>query len=314
VEADFWSLGIILFEMVYSHRPFSKHCPRQAIRFIDDLYQQQIFLTSTSFNQPHGQVRAKPTVKPSKKSEPTVSLSDAPCMCAADEEEEMIFASSSAIMSTPPVTPINETLTMVAPPAEEQQEFEVPMAEPTRRDVVDSIIKHNRHLRKTFLNLETVARRDLKSAAPPSLSSSQDMEAPITCLTRGGQIHTLFEVRSKIPVNLRPCIPPSSKSAGIISNNCIDVIEGLLDVRLWHRLGAGENYSTLQNHPWFCSPSVGFGCWEQVLEKRLVAPFSPQGTDVATHLCNKFLHLPGEDAAVTTAPDDEKEDTGGAFS
>ena len=284
VEADFWSLGIILFEMLYSHRPFAKHCPKQSIKFVDNLYKQKIFLSSTNLHHPSEESPGQCTTK----IKPVVqapSFSEIEAMGAADEEDvEGDFSSGSAVMTTPPITPTNVSMHMQP---SKSHSFEIPMAATSRSEVVSSIIQHNKHLKNTFFQLEAAARRDLKAVA----TSTGVRHEPITCLTRGGHPYTLFQVRNKLPNTLRPTFPSSSVAFGEISAPCIDLIEGLLDVRLWHRLGAGENYAALQNHPWFCSPSVGYGNWEQVLEKRLVPPFNPQDTDVTSAICNKYIHL-----------------------
>jgi serine/threonine protein kinase len=295
VEADFWSLGVTVFEMVCSYLPFAKHCPRQAITFIDELYQQNIFLTSMSLNQPHGRVRARPTAKAKVVVPPQEDTLSS--MCAAEEEGEFGLP-PSAMMSTPPITPTNISVNLVSTSTKAaSRKFEVPMTEPTRSDVVDSIVKHNRHLKKKMLNLETTARNDLKAAGVDSDLRGEFFQQQNTHLTRGGQLYNLFEVRKKVPAKMRPVFPsPYDFSDGeLISDLCIDIIEGLLDVRLWHRLGAGENFNLLQNHPWFCSSSVGLGCWEQVLEKRLIPPTAPQNrlaaTKVTDRICEAFLHI-----------------------
>jgi len=35
--ADYWSLGIMLYELLFSRRPFEKHCPLSYIRHLDDI-------------------------------------------------------------------------------------------------------------------------------------------------------------------------------------------------------------------------------------------------------------------------------------
>mmetsp|Transcript_12182 Transcript_12182/g.18403 ORF Transcript_12182/g.18403 Transcript_12182/m.18403 type:complete len:417 (+) Transcript_12182:130-1380(+) len=49
-ESDFWSLGIMLHELVYLRRPFAKHCPRQFVQYVesmyDDLWDSYIFRQS----------------------------------------------------------------------------------------------------------------------------------------------------------------------------------------------------------------------------------------------------------------------------
>ena len=40
-ESDFWSLGVVAFEMVYGARLFKEHCPIEFIRYIDAAYKKQ---------------------------------------------------------------------------------------------------------------------------------------------------------------------------------------------------------------------------------------------------------------------------------
>jgi serine/threonine protein kinase len=37
-SADMWSLGIVMFEMLFSHRPFEKHCPTGFVYFAENQY------------------------------------------------------------------------------------------------------------------------------------------------------------------------------------------------------------------------------------------------------------------------------------
>jgi serine/threonine protein kinase len=50
VEADFWSLGVVLYELLFHERVFPKHCPREFVRFSHENYSEywgQISLENT---------------------------------------------------------------------------------------------------------------------------------------------------------------------------------------------------------------------------------------------------------------------------
>ncbi len=38
-QADYWSLGVVAYELMYGRRPFSKHCPVEFIRYVSDNYE-----------------------------------------------------------------------------------------------------------------------------------------------------------------------------------------------------------------------------------------------------------------------------------
>jgi serine/threonine protein kinase len=37
-EADFWSLGVVAFELFFNHRPFRRHCPKLWVEFVANMY------------------------------------------------------------------------------------------------------------------------------------------------------------------------------------------------------------------------------------------------------------------------------------
>eukprot|EP00602_Paraphysomonas_sp_CaronLab_P003662 CAMPEP_0185030190 /NCGR_PEP_ID=MMETSP1103-20130426/16982_1 /TAXON_ID=36769 /ORGANISM="Paraphysomonas bandaiensis, Strain Caron Lab Isolate" /LENGTH=406 /DNA_ID=CAMNT_0027565203 /DNA_START=93 /DNA_END=1313 /DNA_ORIENTATION=- len=37
-ESDFWSLGVVMFEMLFMYRPFQRHCPKSFVTFVEEKY------------------------------------------------------------------------------------------------------------------------------------------------------------------------------------------------------------------------------------------------------------------------------------
>lgn len=51
-ESDFWSLGVMIFEIMYGRRPFEKHVPREFINYVEFEYEKSKQLSRSNRNSP----------------------------------------------------------------------------------------------------------------------------------------------------------------------------------------------------------------------------------------------------------------------
>jgi len=103
--------------------------------------------------------------------------------------------------------------------------------------------------------------------------------------------------RHSLPAYLRVPMAKYAPNSKRVSLACISVLEGLLDIRLWCRMGAGVNYSTLQNHVWFEECKLE---WQAVEQGKTEPAFTPNITKVTRDLAFKHeQHKVAEKTAIT---------------
>mmetsp|Transcript_19452 Transcript_19452/g.27965 ORF Transcript_19452/g.27965 Transcript_19452/m.27965 type:complete len:234 (+) Transcript_19452:3-704(+) len=103
-------------------------------------------------------------------------------------------------------------------------------------------------------------------------------------------------------------VPWLSRSIGEVSASCASVLSGLLDLRLWMRLGAGENYAALKTHPWFEENSLS---WCLIEMQRVPPPFVPDKVNVNEDAVKRHEEMVcttnGESCALPVPQDEEQQ-------
>lgn len=318
VESDFWSLGIVLYEIIYSHRPFSKHCPSAMIDFQEDLYREQVFFSSTSLlfadqgtdsgrrispSTPpltchNHSYRHSQTLLTLKQSLESLKEEDIHAMTPPSEETKRLSGSSTTSSTDENNDDDDDNI------HDEQDDEE---AWTTHLLRVSKVIRNSPLLKVKLRDLQKKAASDLvldihdNGFLSPDNECEQQMRIPFH---RSPPLPSQYNTRLHLPKHLRPSCAHNTK-LGTLSPACEEVIEGLLDVRLWTRLGAGSNYRALRTHPWF--QQVGLD-WNDVISSRVPPPLVPDTAHVAETLANTFrYHYMNNSSAKSSVGNNEPE-------
>lgn len=293
IESDFWSLGIVMYELFFHIRPFEKNCPVEYVEYAEIAYERgnrhsQNYLQYDQYDQYNQNNEKNENNEKNQDNDMNNFLQQS--NVTENIVNEYKIQSPSSIAST--FSPINEDNNNNNQYYKSEQEYLV-----QRENFISNTLK--RYCReieenpdKCFQlsndgrdNLVQINETPLITTIPqspsnlvhPNFNNESNSKFPFNNLSNSikctcnnqlyDEIFCLSHSHShshsnlhpkKLPNHLRLNIPIESKIYGRLSKECIEVLEGFLDVRLWLRLGAGNNYNKLETHQWFKNHSLNW--------------------------------------------------------
>jgi serine/threonine protein kinase len=311
-EADFWSLGVVAYELLFGRRPFDKHAPLPMINYLERALQakrrqnkekQMRRLASKSTDC----AASSPILQKSESMYGSFSsdsltpprplkLSSLPSFSHENTTGErgttgtgycssVGFSRSSLSLSNPSddkqlhtISSSDEDDDLHSPGSAGKEKGLGVTQSPSQRSRLPSLQKPS--------SLQTPPRplfqRSASSSSSPQvplLSSSSFEKLGMQLLSEEDDDTERLQPgdhwlvdEGKLPAQLRISIPKINPWLGEMSEDCLVVLRGLFEVRPSHRLGA-RNMAALKAQAWF--KSVGCGDWVALSAQTFSPHFQP---------------------------------------
>jgi serine/threonine protein kinase len=315
IESDFWSLGVVMYELLFQKRPFEKHCPIEMIEFAE-IAQSRGDLHSRTFEMKFGKATFGEINSKLWTNDTTLNtfaekmLPLSPCSvtnATGTGTRTGIRTETPLSPSLPPLSHevykkqreqfISETLKQYCLEVEENP---FSFHEPTNPNNFSpsphaSPSPHNLFPSTPISPQLTSKLVTLAAMGTEKCTCGDQLYAEIFC-----QSSSHLHKPVSLPLHLTVPLPKISKIYGELTSSCLEVLNGFLDVRLWLRLGSGEiNYQKLQQHQWFQTHSLqwifqssqSYHQRSQLRQRHQFyqQQFIPCQQEINYDLCNKFI-------------------------
>eukprot|EP00602_Paraphysomonas_sp_CaronLab_P000113 CAMPEP_0185029790 /NCGR_PEP_ID=MMETSP1103-20130426/16324_1 /TAXON_ID=36769 /ORGANISM="Paraphysomonas bandaiensis, Strain Caron Lab Isolate" /LENGTH=434 /DNA_ID=CAMNT_0027564673 /DNA_START=473 /DNA_END=1777 /DNA_ORIENTATION=- len=285
--SDYWSLGVLAYELLFNRRPFYKHCPHEFI----DYAEEQRQLKETMEKQSH-YIKSfnltldsdkQPAVASVKQTPPQLPFASTLLRLRNDKNSSKLPARSHSL-SVPmsyPEMPVSLLTRWSADAIEGCTLDYVSSPEPSpmnkMRDtqyVAEKVSIQNHQMSHS-------ADQPLRNTPVTSVCDGINIESGNNCNAPfescGDSIYDI-----SLPRTLWSVIPQESKVHGVLSYECRSVLCRLLDVRPLHR----PNYSDLKGEKWFAD--LGYS-WSGVEACKELPHYTPDLKQVGIDICSRFM-------------------------
>lgn len=315
-ECDYWALGVVAFELLFSRRPFEKHCPIAYINYLENAFayatkarqkfQAKQMLSSSSSSSPSATTLS--TSYPSAVNASSLKLSINSESSEFDSERSPSLVRPKPSSSLTAQSPLNantsneigtNSQTQFSPKRFESFSPSSAFRKPVLNIVEDDEVKdesqpHAQTQDRSCgdpdrgIGYQTSRRQHTKQRSSGVRShivegadetSSEEYEHGTSPSI---DEHWLVD-EGELPPSLRISIPTNID----LSSSCVSLLEGLFEIRPCYRLGA-RNFESLRRHAWF--EEFGLDDWSDIDNKKIVANFKP-GNDYFNEISNSHESL-----------------------